>query len=322
MTLDLSHFKKNRVDLKTLIEETEKLETKSDKREEDTRFWTPGVDKAGNGYAVIRFLPAPDQVRPWTLWWDHGFQGPTGKWYIEKSLTSLQQQDPLGELNSRLWKTEDPKLQDLVRKRKRRLHHVANIMVISDPANPENEGKVFLYRFGVKIMEKIKAATQPEFPDETPIQPFDLWEGADFVIKIRKVSGYRNYDLSAFKSPSELLSGDEEKLQKVVSELYPLAEFLDQSNFKTWDELESRLREVLGFSGDVRSVPLASVLNPDETQEVSTTPAAPKQIPTAESSMEKEEIESVSEKSSDEDDTLSYFQSMADEMLEDNVNQL
>jgi len=168
----------------------------------DDRFWKPTVDKAGNGYAALRFLPAPEgNELPWVRYWDHGFKGPTGMWYIEKSLTSIGQQDPVSEMNTKLWNSGREEDKQIVRERKRRLHYVSNVYVVSDPSSPQNEGKVFLYTFGKKIFDKIMDIMQPQFPGEQPVNPFDFWGGADFQLKIRQVEGYRNYDKSEFRSP-------------------------------------------------------------------------------------------------------------------------
>ena len=258
----------------------------------DDRFWKPTRDKAGNGYAVIRFMPAPDgEPTPWVQYWDHGFQGPTGQWYIEKSLTSIGQDDPVSEMNTRLWNSgvEDDK--KIARERKRRLHYVANILVVSDPANPENEGKVFLYQFGKKIFEKIMDVMQPQFDDEEPVNPFDFWEGADFKLKIRKVEGYVNYDKSEFSSPYELFAGEEEKLEKLYNSLYSLKEIVDPSNFKSYDELKQKLHRVLGE---------ASAVTTKEKVELDEEAPAPK-IKSA---------EEVVSSSSDDDDPMSYFAKM------------
>jgi ribosomal protein L12E/L44/L45/RPP1/RPP2 len=297
--MDLKSLKKKSVDISTLVAAASEMEGNKSNGP-DERMWKPSRDKAGNGYAVIRFLPAPDNEIGWTRYWDHGFQGPTGKWYIEKSLTTLGQDDPVGKINSAAWAAGD---QQSARDRKRRLHYVANILVLSDPANPENEGKVFLYEFGKKIFDKLKEAMQPEFPDETPINPFDMWNGADFVIKVRKVEGWVNYDKSEFKSPSELYDGDEAKLEKVVSQLYPLAEFTDPSTFKSYADLEKRLNEVLG-TGE-RSAPVAPVAPPamEQAKTVAPEPVAE----TAESEVEAEEATV-----DDEDETLAYFKKIAE----------
>ena len=184
----------------------------------DDRMWKPTVDKAGNGYAVIRFLPTVEgDDLPWAKYWDHFFQGPTGQWYVEKSLTTIQKDDPVSEMNSKLWNTGIEADKDLARKRKRRLHYVSNIYVVSDPENPENEGKVFLYTYGAKIFEKIMDSMQPKFQDETPVNPFDMWKGANFKMKIANVAGYRNYDRSEF-APAEALNADDSVLEGIYNQ--------------------------------------------------------------------------------------------------------
>ena len=244
--MDLSTLKSKRYDINKLVAAaSEASGGKGDDRQEQTNLWKPTVDKAGNGYAVIRFLPSESEV-PWVRYWDHGFKGPTGKWYIEKSLTSIGQQDPLGELNSKLWNSGNEEDREQVRKQKRRLHYVTNILVVSDPSAPENEGKVFMYQFGKKIFDKIQDLMQPQFPGETPVDPFDLWGGADFQLKIRNVEGYRNYDRSEFKAPSSLFDGDEVQLQAVLNQLHDINTYVDPTTFKTYDQLQTKLFEVLG----------------------------------------------------------------------------
>ena len=264
----------------------------------DDRFWKPTRDKAGNGYAVIRFLPAKDgEDLPWVRYWDHGFKGPTGLWYIENSLTSIGQQDPVSEHNSVLWNSGRDEDKALARERKRRLHYVSNVLVVSDPANPDNEGKVFLYTFGKKIFDKVMDVMQPQFADEEPVNPYDFWEGADFKIKIRKVEGWVNYDKSEFSSPSSLYEGDDARLEETYSKLYSLQEFLQPGNYKTYDELSMKLNKVLGI--DAGHAPVAApVVN-----------EAPAPALTAEDN----HFESAPEASSDEDDTLSYFAKLAKE---------
>lgn len=229
-----------------LVKELDKLQSpQQGGSNEDTRFWQPEVDKAGNGYAVIRFLPAPkDEDVPFVRIWNHGFQGPGG-WYIENSLTTLSKPDPVTEYNNKLWNSGIEANKDLVRKQKRRLYFISNILVVKDPANPANEGKVFLFKYGKKIFDKLNEAMNPQFDDEKPINPFDFWEGADFKLKIRQVEGYRNYDKSEFASPEEL-SDDDDKLKKIWNSEYSLQEFLDEKNFKTYTELKTRLERVLG----------------------------------------------------------------------------
>jgi len=244
--MDLSTLKSKRYDINKLVSAAQEASgAKSDNNNRDENLWKPTVDKAGNGYAVIRFLPSEGDV-PWVRYWDHGFKGPTGKWYIEKSLTSLGQQDPLGELNSKLWNSGNEEDREQVRKQKRRLHYVTNILVVSDPSAPENEGKVFMYQFGKKIFDKIQDLMQPQFPGETPVDPFDLWGGADFQLKIRNVEGYRNYDRSEFKAPSGLFDGDEVQLQATLNQLHDINTYVDPATFKSYDQLSTKLFEVLG----------------------------------------------------------------------------
>jgi hypothetical protein len=237
-----------------LIAAAEKLST-GKKSYGDDRFWNPTVDKAGNGYAVLRFLPAPaGEDLPSVRYWDHGFKGPTGRWYIEKSLTSLGLADPVSELNTKLWNSgvEDDKT--IVRERKRRLHYVVNVLVVSDPGNPANEGKVFLWKFGKKIWDKTMDVMQPQFPGETPVNPFDFWTGANFKLKIRNVEGYRNYDKSEFDRPSELFAGDDKRKEEIYNSLYSLKDFTDPKNYKTYAELKRKLYEVIGEGGIVSDI--------------------------------------------------------------------
>jgi len=211
----------------------------------DDRFWKPDLDKSGNGYAVLRFLPQPEgEDLPWARVWNHAFSGPGG-WYIENSLTTINKNDPVSEYNTELWNSSNEADKDTARKQKRILKYYSNVLVVSDPKHPENEGRVFLYKFGKKIFDKITEAMNPEFEDETPLNPFDFWQGANFKLKIRKVDGFWNYDKSEFDSPSELYEGDDEKLKEVYDKLNSLTEFTDVKNFKTYDELKEKLHKVL-----------------------------------------------------------------------------
>jgi hypothetical protein len=267
----------------------------------DDRFWKPEQDKSGNGYAVIRFLPAGEgEDLPWAKYWDHGFKGPTGQWYIENSLTTIGQNDPVSELNSQLWNTGREEDKDTARRQKRRLHYAANIMVIEDPANPQNNGKVFLYKFGKKIFDKIMDVMQPQFADEEPVNPFDFWEGANFKLKIRKVEGWTNYDKSEFASPSALLDGNDEKLEAVYNKLYSLKDFTDPKNFKSYDELKAKLYRVLGESGAVMTT--AESVTLDEVQSAPVMREAPEPVAAA---------SYTPDTSEDDDDTLSYFKNLA-----------
>jgi hypothetical protein len=215
----------------------------------DDTMWKPELDKTGNGFAVVRFLPTPEgEEMPWVSYFDHGFQGPGG-WYIEKSLTTLNKQDPVSEYNSQLWNTGIEANKEIARKQKRRLHYVSNIYVVSDPKNPDNEGKVFKYRYGKKIFEQLKEAISPAFADENAINPFDLrGEGADFKIKIRKVDGYWNYDKSEFNDPAPLFD-DEDKLNGVVASIHSLSDVIAPNEFKSYEDLKEKLDRVLGLTG-------------------------------------------------------------------------
>ena len=270
----------------------------------DETMWKPELDKTGNGYAVVRFLPTPDgEEMPWVSYFDHGFQGPGG-WYIEKSLTTLNKQDPVSEYNSTLWNTGIEANKEIARKQKRRLHYVSNVYVVSDPKNPDNEGKVFKYRFGKKIFEQLKEAISPAFDDEAPINPFDLREeGANFKIKIRKVDGYWNYDKSEFESPSPLFD-DEDKLNEINNSTYSLNEVIAPSEFKSYDELKEKLDRVLGLTGSVSTATAESVAEDlDEVpwSNVNTeTVAEEPVIASAESTPQVEE-----------DDAMDYFKKLA-----------
>ena len=264
----------------------------------DERLWKPELDKSGNGYAIIRFLPAPDgEEMPWVKLWNHAFQGPTGKWYIENSLTTLNQKDPVSEYNSKLWNSGVESDKEIARKQKRKLQYYSNIYIVSDPKHPETEGKVFLFRYGKKIYEKVMEALQPQFEDETPVNPFDFWEGANFKLKIRKVDGYWNYDKSEFDSASKL-NEDDSELDKIWKSEYSLKDFLAASNFKTYDELKNRLDDVLtgsqSTSGSAENVEL------DDTPEVDVE--------------DKQYVDNVVKTTSTEsDDSLDYFQKLAKE---------
>lgn len=262
--VDFASMKKNRKShFDKITTEVSKLATPQQGAQEDTRFWKPEVDKAGNGYAVIRFLPAPmNEDIPFVRVWDHGFQGPGG-WYIEKSLTTLGQKDPVSEYNSQLWATGSKANQDQVRKQKRRLTYISNIYVVKDPSHPENEGKVFLFSYGKKVWDKINLAMHPEFEDEAAINPFDLWEGGNFKLKIRKVEGYRNYDKSEFEAASPLFD-DDAQMEGVWKEEFPLQTFLQPSEFKSYDTLKAKLYKVLGLDGGVQPQSRAEDFSDDE----------------------------------------------------------
>lgn len=286
--------------LTKLTDEMSKLTTNPNTPQEDTRFWKPVVDKAGNGFAVIRFLPAPGgEDVPFVRIWDHAFQGPGG-WFIEKSLTSLGEKDPVSEYNMELWNTGLKSNQDTVRKQKRRLSFVSNIYVVKDSANPDNEGKVFLYRYGKKIFDKLNAAMNPEFEDEKPLNPFDLWQGANFKLKIRKVEGYQNYDKSEFDEPGPLLEDDDE-LERIWKSEYPIQPFLDRYEFKSYDQLKARLYKVLGLDGsaakpNTRAADLEEDVIPEPQQKAK--PAA------------RQPVTDIHE---DDDESMEFFQKLAED---------
>lgn len=298
--MSFSNLKRNRDQISKLLKAAESNSGSSEKKSYvDDRIWKPTVDQAGNGYSVIRFLPASEGAElPWVRFWDHGFKGPTGLWYIENSLTSIGQADPVGELNSRLWNSGNDADKEKARNQKRRLHYVTNIFVKSDPGNPTNEGKVFIFKFGKKIFDKIMDVMQPQFADEDPINPFDFWEGADFKLKIRNVEGYRNYDKSEFASQSSL-SEDDTKLEDIYNKMYGLKEFVDPTNYKTYDELKEKLNRVLGE--DTVSMGAPTMKQEIQMNEPEMPVQNVTQISETPSSNEKE----------DEDDTMSYFAKLA-----------
>ena len=264
----------------------------------DERFWKPEVDASGNGYAVIRFLPAPDgETVPWAKVYSHAFQGPGG-WYIENSRTTLGEKDPVGEVNRQHWNDGTEEGKDIARKQKRKLSYYSNIQVIKDPKHPENEGKVFLYKYGKKIHDKILAAMQPEFQDETPVNVFDLWEGANFKLKIKKVAGFWNYDSSEFDSISAL-SADDTELEATWKSEHSLEAFTAADQYKSYEDLEKRLQLVLG------SAPRATVPSVD-SEEYEPVAAAPQ------SSFRQQMTAPVKKEAVvEDDDALSYFASLA-----------
>jgi len=287
--------KKSSNNLQFLQKELEK--TVSNKNV-DERFWKPEVDASGNGYAVIRFLPAPDgETVPWAKVYSHAFQGPGG-WYIENSRTTLGEKDPVGEVNRQHWNNGTEEGKDIARRQKRKLSYYSNIQVIKDPKHPENEGKVFLYKYGKKIHDKILAAMQPEFQDETPVNVFDLWEGANFKLKIKKVAGFWNYDSSEFDSVSAL-SSDDTELEATWKSEHSLEAFTAADQYKSYEDLEKRLQLVLG------SAPRATVPSVD-SEEYEPVAAAPQ------SSFRQQMSAPVKKEAVvEDDDALSYFASLA-----------
>jgi hypothetical protein len=293
-----ANLKRGRTDLAKLTKAIEATtQTAEAGSKEDTRFWQPEVDKAGNGMAVIRFLPAPaadgDDALPWVRVFSHGFQGPGG-WFIDNCLTTLNEKCPVCEHNNTLWNSGIEANKDIARKQKRKLSYIANILVISDPANKENEGQIKLFKFGKKIFDKITEAMNPEFADETPVNPFDLWEGANFKLKIRNVEGYRNYDKSEFADKSALFDGDDEKLEDLWKKEFGLKEFAEKKQFKSYDQLKSRLDKVLGFDG------------------AATAPKT-KAADSVVSSIKDDDVSVIDKSISEDDEDLDYFKSLAEQ---------
>ena len=291
-----------------LVKEVEKMNSNGGSG--DDRLWKPEVDKAGNGYAVVRFLPAPEgEELPWAKMYSHAFQGPGG-WYIENSLTTLGQKDPVSELNSQLWNSGVDSDKEVARKQKRKLSYYSNIYVVKDPTNPHNEGKVFLFKYGKKIFDKVMSSMQPEFEDEDPINPFDFWQGADFKIKIKKVAGYWNYDSSEFARPGTLGDLDDSELEELWKKEYSLAELTAADQFKSYDDLKKRLDYVLGNTPSRRRVD-EEVENEDDDRGSYAPDFGSRSKPVPQDL--KDELASLSiNTQDDEDDTLSYFQKLAE----------
>ena len=286
-----------------LVKEVEKMSTNN--ASGDERLWKLEVDKSGNGYAVIRFLPAPDgEDLPFVKLYSHAFQGPGG-WYIENSLTTLGQKDPVSEYNTMLWNNGTDAGKETARKQKRKLTYISNIYVVKDPANPENEGKVFLYKFGKKIFDKITAAMQPEFEDEEAIDPFDFWQGANFKLKAKNVAGYRNYDSSEFARQDALLD-DDDAMEAIWKKEYSLQDFVAADQFKSYDDLKKRLDYVLGNK--------SPKFQDQETLEEESSFEAESRAPSVPQSV-KEELENLSstKTTDDDDDAMSYFARLAEE---------
>ena len=301
MTQSIAALKRSKSNLDTLVSELAKVaEPQKQQSYQDDRFWKPELDKSGNGYAVFRFLPAvQDEDLPWARLWSHAFQGPGG-WLIENSLTTLNKKCPISEANTLLWNSGVEADKEIARKRKRKLSYYANILIVSDSKHPENEGQVKLYRFGKKIFDKITEAMKPEFEDETPINPFDFWEGANFKLKIRKVDGYWNYDKSEFEGPSAVFDNDE-AIEELWNKQFPLKPFLAPENFKSYDELKAKLDKVLsgvrntGTAEDV-AIPPATAANVPNVAETVSSPSTP-----------------TTTTDDDSDETLSYFSKLAEE---------
>ena len=300
MNTSIAALKRSRSNLDALTKELSGVVSNQSKQSYvDDRFWKPELDKTGNGYAVLRFLPAvKDEDLPWVKMWSHAFQGPGG-WYIENSLTTMNQKDPVSEENSRLWNSGIEADKEIARKRKRKLSYFANVLIVSDPKHPENEGQVKLFKFGKKIFDKITDKMQPAFEDEKAINPFDFWEGADFKLKIRKVDGFWNYDKSEFDSTKEIADNDE-AIEGIWSKQYPLKPFLEESNFKSYDELKSKLDKVLTGSRNTGTV--EDMVTPPSLSETKPEPVVNETV-----------ADSSAVASDNDDETLSYFSKLAEE---------
>jgi len=278
---------------KALEENLNPEDSKNKNKYQDERLWKPELDKTGNGYAVLRFLPATSgEDMPWVRLWSHAFQGPGG-WYIENSLTTLGHKDPVSEENTRLWNTGAESDKQVARNRKRKLSYYSNVLVVSDPAHPENEGQVKLFKFGKKIFDKITEAMQPEFEDETPINPFDFWKGANFKLKIRKVDGFWNYDKSEFEGVSAIADNDD-SIKAIWEKQYPLKPFLDASNFKSYEELKEKLNRVI-----------TGTKSTDTVENVD--------LPSTSTATVQSKDSASTATASDSDDTLDYFSKLAEE---------
>ena len=278
---------------KALEENLNPEDSKKQNKYQDERLWKPELDKTGNGYAVLRFLPATSgEDMPWVRLWSHAFQGPGG-WYIENSLTTLGHKDPVSEENTRLWNTGVESDKGIARNRKRKLSYNSNVLIVSDPAHPENEGQVKLFKFGKKIFDKITEAMQPEFDDETPINPFDFWKGANFKLKIRKVDGFWNYDKSEFEGVSAIADNDD-SIKAIWEKQYPLKPFLDADNFKSYEELKEKLNRVI-----------TGTKSTDTVENVD--------LPSTSTGTVQSKDSASTASASDSDDTLDYFSKLAEE---------
>lgn len=277
---------------------------------DENKFWQPTVDSAGNGFAIIRFLPETegDDV-PFVRLWNHGFQGPTGQWYIENCLSTIGKDDPVNEYNNKLWNSttdDNSEERQQVRKQKRKLQYISNIYVVKDSSNPENDGKVFMYKYGKKIFDKLNDIMNPQFEDEKPVNPFDLWEGANFRLKIRKVDGYRNYDKSEFDDPSALFDDDAE-MEAVWKQQYSLAEIIDEKNFKPYGELKAKMQRVLGLSEGSSGSNYNTTAEEDEVDQELDMSSIGKE----EAQTEMKSADQSSTAASDDDDDLEFFKNLA-----------
>lgn len=302
--VNFADLKKSRTDSFSKLNDQLKTMGNNYSNNDDGKYWKPEVDKAGNGFAILRFLPAPaGEDTPFVRMYDHGFQGPGG-WYIENSLTTIGQEDPVSEYNTTLWNSGVESNKEIVRKQKRRLSYTSNVYVVKDPSNPHNEGKVFLYKYGKKIFEKLNDLMNPQYPGEVPVNPFDFWEGADFQLKIRNYEGYRNYDKSEFSNPAPLLS-DDAALEEVWKTEHSLKELVESKNFKTYAELKAKLYKVLALDG--RSFASTTSAAENDKQEMDFAPNfKERSAPVAEQ-------RSSPALASDDDDDMAFFKNLADD---------
>ena len=303
--VDFATLKKNSgaSALSKLAEQVKKLNTNQNGGSDD-RFWKPTIDKAGNAQAEIRFLPAGGEEEvPFISLFEHAFQGPTGLWYIEKSRTSLGQgvADPVGEYNTELWNmsdNDDSPSRKQARAQKRKLVYISNVYVIDDKGHPENNGKVFLYRYGKTIFKKISTSMVPQFEDEESFNPFDLWAGASFKLRIYTEDKYPKYDKSTWGKVGPLFK-DDEKIEAVWKQCHALQPFLDPSNFKPYDVLKRRLHQVLA-------------INEDSTTAAPARRPAPKAVPAdAGEDVPWDTSTSTAEPAVDDDDDMNFFRDLA-----------
>lgn len=303
--MDFKSLKKNS-SLEKLTRAMDQGKPGGNLKREDDRFWVPEVDKAGNGFAVIRFLDAPavdgEDGLPWVQVFSHGFQGPGG-WYIENSLTTIGKNDPVSEYNTQLWNSGIEANKEIARKQKRKLTYYSNILVVSDPKRPENEGKVFLYKYGKKIFDKIQEKLSPQFEGEKPVNPFDFWKGCNLKLKIRNVMGYRNYDASEWEPQSSLFDGDDAQIEALWKRAYSLKGFVAADQFKSYDELKAKLNKVLGAGGVAGAV--AAKTSKIEEEDVPWDKTEPATIVKP-----KKTAESVS---FEDDEDINYFEKLANE---------
>ena len=306
-------------DFAKISSEFEKIVNPEAKGYGDNRFWKMEVDKAGNGTATIRFLTRTVKIidgkdvvdeLPWTRVFNHGFQGPTGRWFIEDCPTTIGQPCPACEQNGVLWNSGIEADKEVARKQKRKLSYVANVYIVSDPKHPENEGKVFLFKFGKKIFDKIMDKARPTFEDEDPVNVFDLWTGADFKLRQRKVEGYPNYDQSVFLEPSPIAESEEEILA-IVNQQYLLKDFTDPSKFKSYDELSKKLETVL--NGKASNPVRDAVEDEDDIPQVrQERPVASesKKVSNTKVSVARSEPDLSGD---DDDDTMQYFRNLVND---------